>query len=122
MNIERLLSQDGADLAIMTAEITFYIHGQDHQIPGLGEAYKIIVDLLKPHIHWYRTEKMTRDRPVNQDALRALPFWFSAGTSPRSEYGLRLGSGKTPDSVGPWGFLFYFETEKGHTISCHLYI
>lgn len=104
---ESVFSRNGENIAFLTAEITLYLHWHESQIPGLEEAYYIALDLLQPHVRWYRTEKMALNRAIDQDALRALPFWASAEASRRSEYELRLGSGKTLTSEGPWGLLFY---------------
>ncbi len=96
--------------ALIVSYATFYVTAFDNASTGYVEAYKLVLEHLRPHIRWYQTERMRRPKKVTDQSLEMFNNWFADTSRKREWYNLYLSSGEESDSAGPWTFDFSINT------------
>ena len=66
--------------------------------------YQQCLDVLGGSFAYFRTETMTKARPLKKDTLGLLPFWFQKTNIKRDIYMLFLESGSAPDETSDRAF------------------
>lgn len=105
--------------ALITADVTLYFNRLDGLASGITNALNVVLPMLSPHVRWYRTESMSKDKKTTKRLFEEVISWFVDRFPEREEYGLVLTSGDTPEDVGPWGLTLsiepdLMETETGY--------
>jgi len=81
---------------------------------GIIKFYEQCLDVLGGSFVYFRTETMTRSRPLKKDTLGLLPFWLSGTNSRRDVYMLFLESGSAPDEPSDRAFALNATPGKGY--------
>lgn len=103
-------ANDNGVRALITAQCIFYFSSLKGHEAGLISAYRMIKELLAPHVTWYDRDSLPGPLPAQSKDLDAFESWFSPKARQRDEYELVLGSGATVGEIGPWGL--HFEVER----------
>jgi Type VI immunity for VRR-NUC len=96
-------------------DITLYWSGSVFdRADDILSVYQLCLDALRGGIAFFRTETMTRARPLKSDTLDLLPFWLRRTKSRRAIYALTLEGGSTPDEPSDRAFVFNATATRGY--------
>ncbi|MCF6362767.1 MAG: DUF3396 domain-containing protein [Gammaproteobacteria bacterium] len=99
-------------------DITFFWAGSIFECSNRSndviEFYQQCLDILGGNIKYYRTETMTKSKPLKKDTLDLLPFWFKNTKSRRDIYMLFLESSSTPDEPSDYAFALNAAPDNGY--------
>jgi len=96
-------------------EITLYWSGSVFdRSDDILRFYRQCLDVVGGSLGYFRTETMTRSRPLKKDTLDLLPFWFRGTKSRRDIYMLFLESGSAPDEPSDRAFALNAIPGKGY--------
>ncbi len=96
-------------------DITFYWAGSVFdRSDNVIEFYRQCLDVLGGSIKYYRTETMTKSKPLKKDTLDLLPFWFQKTKSKRDIYMLFLESSPIPDEPSDRAFALNAAPDNGY--------
>ena len=70
---------------------------------GFANFYQVFIDRFGDELRWYNTNDMSGMKPVDQNVLEMVPFWFSDETSMEADVlGMRMHCGVTEqDATAP---------------------
>jgi len=91
-------------------DITLYWAGSpfarsDGLREGIIAFYNRCIETVGSDFKFYRTETMSRDRPVKKDTLGLLPLWFQGTDTRRDIYTLLLESATRPEESSDRAFI-----------------
>lgn len=111
-------NDDGVYLRLVS-EITFYWRGSiiEHK-NGLLKFYRRALELIGDGIRFFRTESMSRSRPLKPESLELLPGWLAKTKAKRGIYMLSLESGGDRDE--PSEHALYFLADEEETVKTGL--
>lgn len=86
-------------------DITLYWSGSvfDHS-DGIVNFYRQSLELIGEGLRYFRTETMSKARPIKKDTIGLIPFWFQGTDTRRDIYMLFLESGAAPDEPSDRAF------------------
>jgi hypothetical protein len=90
--------------AIVVADILVTFDAAELSDDGLRQAVTISEKHVAGHITYFRTEAMTRARPVKESATSILDEWLSDPPAKRGSMSVEFFSGTSDSSVGPYAF------------------